>query len=55
METLKEVKEGFMKVVVRISDVMALARRFEQSPTQAMQEVMTTHLASLCTPTEVRQ
>jgi transposase-like protein len=41
METLKEVREGFMKVVVRISDVMALARRFEQSPTQAMQEVMT--------------
>lgn len=41
METLKEVQSALMKIVVRISDVMSLARKFEQSPMKAMQEVMT--------------
>ena len=32
--------EGLMKIVVRIADVVALAKRFEESPALAMREVV---------------
>jgi hypothetical protein len=41
MSTKKSVYEAIMKIVVRIRDVVALAKRFEQSPALAMQEVVT--------------
>jgi len=41
MSTTKSVYESLMKIIVRIADVIALARRFEESPTLAMREVVT--------------
>lgn len=41
MEITKTIYEGAMKVIVRIADVVHLAKRFEQSPTLAMREVVT--------------
>jgi putative transposase len=41
MSNTKSVYESLMKLVVRIADVVALAKRFEESPKLAMQEVMT--------------
>lgn len=41
MSITKSVYEGLMKIVVRIADVVALAKRFEQSPALAMREVVT--------------
>jgi len=40
MENAKAAYDGMMKIVVRIADVIALAKRFEESPTVAMQEVV---------------
>jgi putative transposase len=40
MEITKKVYEGLMKIVVRIADVVALAKRFEESPATAMKEVV---------------
>src|SRR5271155_3373365 len=40
MSNTKSVYETVMKIVVRISDVFALAKRFEESPTAAMREVV---------------
>lgn len=40
MSITKSVYEGVMKIVVRIADVVALAKRFEESPKLAMREVM---------------
>lgn len=40
MELRKVVYEEAMKIVLRVADVLALARRFEESPLKAMQEVM---------------
>ena len=36
MSITKSVYEGLMKIVVRVADVVELARRFEQSPKLAM-------------------
>lgn len=41
MSITKTVYESLMKIIVRIVDVVALAKRFEQSPALAMQEVVT--------------
>jgi len=41
MSITKSVYEGLMKIVVRVADVVELARRFEQSPKLAMREVVT--------------
>lgn len=41
MSITKSVYESLMKIVVRIADVVELAKRFEKSPTQAMREVVT--------------
>lgn len=41
MSTKKSVYEAIMNIVVRIADVVALAKRCEQSPALAMQEVVT--------------
>jgi putative transposase len=41
MSITKSVYEGLMKIVVRIADVIELAKRFEASPTLAMREVVT--------------
>jgi putative transposase len=41
MSNTKSVYESLMKIVVRIADVVQLARRFEESPTLAMREVVT--------------
>ena len=40
-------KEALMKIVVKVHDVVALAKRFEASPRQAMQEVVTEVRAAL--------
>lgn len=40
MEITKTVYEGLMKIVVRVADVVALAKRFEDSPALAMREVV---------------
>lgn len=40
MKRLKIVKDSFMKIVVRVEDVVELVRKFEQSPTLAMREVV---------------
>ena len=40
MKTLQEVKTTAMKFVVRVADVVELARKFEQSPKVAMREVV---------------
>jgi putative transposase len=36
----RKIREGLMKLVVRIADVVALARRFEEAPAAAMREVV---------------
>jgi transposase-like protein len=36
----KQIREGLMKLVVRIADVVGLAKRFEESPALAMREVV---------------
>lgn len=41
MSITKSVYESLMKIVVRIADVVELAKRFEKSPTLAMREVVT--------------
>ncbi len=41
MSNTKSVYESLMKIVVRIADVVQLAKRFEESPTLAMREVVT--------------
>lgn len=40
MSITKSVSESLMKIVVRIADVVALAKRFEHSPALAMREVV---------------
>jgi hypothetical protein len=40
MEIAKKVYEGAMKIIVRVADVVALAKRFEESPGLAMLEVV---------------
>jgi transposase-like protein len=40
MKTLQEVKTTLMKIVVRVADVVELARKFEQSPKLAMREIV---------------
>lgn len=40
MSTTKNVYEGLMKIVVRIADVVELAKRFERSPALAMRQVV---------------
>lgn len=40
MEITKTAYEGLMKIVLRVADVVALAKRFEESPTLAMREVV---------------
>src|SRR5258708_3336487 len=40
MEITKTAYEGLMKIVVRVADVVALAKRFEESPVLAMREVV---------------
>ena len=41
MSNTKSVYESVMKIVVRIADVVQLAKRFEESPALAMREVVT--------------
>lgn len=41
MSKTKSVYESLMKIVVRIADVVQLAKRFEESPGLAMREVVT--------------
>lgn len=41
MSIMKSVYESLMKIVVRIADVVQLAKRFEESPALAMREVVT--------------
>lgn len=40
MELGRKIREGLMKLVVRIADVVALAKRFEAAPAEAMREVV---------------
>lgn len=40
MEMVKKAYDEAMKIVVRVADVVGLARRFEESPTLAMREVV---------------
>lgn len=40
MEITKRVYEGAMKIVVRVADVVELAKRFEEAPSLAMREVV---------------
>jgi putative transposase len=40
MELVKTVRDCAMKIVVRIADIVGLVKRFEESPAQAMREVV---------------
>ena len=40
MELAKQVRDRFMKLVVRMADVVGLAKRFEEAPALAMREIV---------------
>ena len=50
MEITKKVYEGVMKIVVRVADVVGMAKRFEEAPSVAMLEVIS-HMRAAVTDT----
>lgn len=52
MSRTDAVWDGLMKIVVEVANVVALAKQFRESPTQAMRQVVTQVHASLCSTLE---